>query len=100
MTSRWKKCLAKEWLTLVICLLVGFLVPLLLVLAVSIYDTGGGLAAIGRGYGEFLSDLFAAQGTRSVGPGRLLARVFVLGPYLIYQLARSILWAVKALRAT
>jgi hypothetical protein len=97
MAPQWKKYLAKEWLTLVICLLVGFLLPLVLILVLDVFASGGGMK-IGEGYAEFLSDLFAPKGTRSSGPGRLLATVFVLGPYAIYQFGRSIAWAVKALR--
>ncbi len=101
MTPQWKKRLAKEWLTLVICLVIGVLVPPLLALLVA--------SAVGMpadvswrdGIVEYL-DLLAGlfPGSRAPLDERFFTFAIVLGPYVIYQLVRSIIWAVKALRAT
>ena len=107
MTLNWKRCLAKEWLTLVIGLFVGLLVPLLVrvVVGVFVYIP----STVGWDYLEFLYILFASHewktwptgyvtsNTVSLGD-RLFAWGVVLAPYAIWQFVRSIIWAVKTLR--
>jgi hypothetical protein len=89
MTPQWKKRLAREWLTLVGCLLIGFLLPLLLRVLVGIFVYIP--STIGEDCGAFLEALFT--------PGDRGLWLVVFGPYITCQLVRSIVWAVKVLRA-
>jgi hypothetical protein len=91
MTPHWKRCLAKEWLTLVIGLFAGLLVPLLVRAAVGVFIYIP--STVGRDYREFLGMLFASRGV-----DRRFAWAVVLGPYVMYQFWRSIIWAVKTFR--
>jgi hypothetical protein len=94
MTPQLKKRLAKEWLTLVICLFIGLLLPLYFMLVRPSVASDG----IGETYLELLSGLFSRRGIAF--EERFIAWAVVLGPYLIYQFVRSIIWAVRALRTT
>ena len=102
MTPRQKKWLAREGLTLLVCLFVGFLVvPATLFAFVCIIgDTDPvdkSFASFAQCYPEILRDLFAS-GDRADPVGHLFALIFVLGPYVIVQLVRSIVWSVKTVR--
>jgi hypothetical protein len=102
--------LGRELLILLNCLLVAILFfPPLLRLAVYICD-GTTSEALGATYWYFFFALFTHKspfwlqnGTiewQAVTPGnRLFLWAIVLGPYVVYQFARSIIWAVKALHA-
>ena len=80
-----KKTIAKEWIYLLICLFVGFFVIPLILLMIN-DDIGN----IGQLYRELLNpkkdDLF-------------IVCAIVFGPYFVFQLIRSIVWAIKQLRS-
>jgi hypothetical protein len=97
MTPQQKKWLvAREGLILLVCLLVGFfVVPVVLfTLACIAGHTDNSFASFADDYTKFLRDLFAF-GDQVDPVGRLFAPAFVLGPYVILQLARSIVWSLK-----
>jgi uncharacterized BrkB/YihY/UPF0761 family membrane protein len=90
MAEKWKSIVAKEWLTLVICLFIGLLLPLLfrVVVGVFVYIP----STVGEDCLDFLDALLSSK-------LRVQLWAIVLVPYAIYQFVRSIIWAVKALRA-
>lgn len=81
-----KKRIAKEWLYFLGFFFFGLLVvPLLLfVFLVSSMK-------LSKVYSDFFSELGG-------GHDALIVWLFVLGPYLLFQLARSIIWAWKTAR--
>ena len=83
-----KKILAREWLTLIVGLLVGFLV-----VPSFLYTFGPDVSLIDF-YIEVLGSLFGYEGSRSM----LITMAVLLAPYFVYQFARSVLWAIKAVR--
>ena len=95
MTLQWKRRLIKEGLTLVVCLGTGFLVPLLLVLLLRVPAEPH--QTTGDAYRRFLSYLPPSEW--AMFEDRLAAWAFVLGPYVMWQFVRSIIWAVKARHA-
>lgn len=93
-----KKIIAHEWLVFLVWFAVGLLVlPTVLITVIN------GIA----GHGVNLSDRLFGQsgfypsllGTSSLGGAyRMLAWVIVLGPYLLFQVARSITWSIRTIR--
>jgi ABC-type spermidine/putrescine transport system permease subunit I len=80
-----KKRLAKEWLTLIAGLMVGFLVvPTFFYIFISPADYTSSHSLIDA-YKEVIKE-------------RGEAIVIGFGPYLLYQFARSVFWAIKALK--
>jgi hypothetical protein len=77
-----KQRVAKEWLYFLGCFFFGFTVP-----SLPFLFFGEEI----KGTSSFYSALF-------VGKEKLIAWVFVLTPYLLFQLVRSVIWAVKAAR--
>ena len=79
-----RKILAREWLYLLAGIAVGLtVVPGIM----GLFDRDGVAAMYGTFYGAF-SDRY----------NRGLALLYTFSPYLLFQLARSIRWAVKASR--
>ncbi len=79
-----RKILAREWLYLLTGAVVGLaVVPGVL----GLFDDEGVAAMYGAFYGAF-SDRY----------NRGLALLYTFSPYLLFQLARSIRWALKANR--
>jgi hypothetical protein len=80
-----KKRIAKEWLYFLGCFAFGFFVlPLLLFIIVAPMK--------GLKFGKFYSEFYDPF---SGGEGFWFFWLFVLGPYLLFQLIRSIVWAWK-----
>jgi hypothetical protein len=101
MTLQQKKWLAKEGLILLACPLVGFLlVPVFMFVFICYIGDADhvdkSFASFAQCYPGILRQLFAS-GDRADPVGRLFALIFLLGPYIILQLARSIVWSLKAL---
>lgn len=87
-----KRQIAMEWLYLLGGMIFGFVVaPLAVFLVFSLLmnDTAT--------FAEYYPRFFAALVN---GPDRLFAWVVVLGPYVLFQLIRSVLWAWKTARST
>jgi len=87
--------LAKEWLLVICCLIFGIFVPFIIWLIVTVYGGTpypGGLLKL---YEVFFASLFGYSGPRG---DRLLSWCVMLGPYLIIQLIRSILWSIKTIK--
>lgn len=77
-----KKIIAKEWLTFMVCLLIGFTAFPALIMALL------------RGQiemGFFYSTLFS-------GPDRATSWLVAFSPYILYMLLRSLIWAIRALK--
>ena len=80
-----KKALAREWLYLLVGLLIGMVASL-----------GMGLSAFNRSTNPFvLFDILFDPDER----GFLFTWVFVMSPYLLFQLVRSIRWALKTIKS-
>ncbi len=95
MTPQRKRRLAKEGVILVVCLGIGFLLPLLLLLWLG--APAEPHQTIGDAYLTFLS--YLPPSDWPAFDDRFIAWAFVLGPYVICQFVRSIIWAVKTLCA-
>ena len=80
-----KKRLAKEWLFFVVAL--GFGLSILPIILIFALDPNPKMANLG----EFYRLLFS--GVESV-----LVWLFALSPYIVIQLVRSIIWAIKTIR--
>jgi len=90
-----KRILAKEWLTFITGLLVGFLfVPTFIYTFISPQDYKSRNSLI-EAYKELIGLFFGKEGRDGV----LLSIAVIFGPYLFYQFVRSILWAIKTVRA-
>jgi hypothetical protein len=105
MGLQWKKCFAKEWLTLVSGVLMGILVlPLTVYMITFLSNRSSGLT-IRFMYGKIPFVLLVGHYPGASGwmPAsahfRLLMWLLVLIPYVVYQSVRSIIWTVTALRA-
>lgn len=80
-----KRVAAKEWLYLLTCLFIGlFIIPLILLV---INDKIGNI-------GEFYKELIKTK-WKDIP---FVAWLTFVGPYLVFQLVRSILWAIKQLK--
>lgn len=103
MTPQWKERFTKESLILVFCLIYGLLLPLnlLLLSLIPLFLTpgliGGPTDESTMRYVQFLHGLTTL--TRCPLSNGLGWALF-LAPYPLYQLARSIIWGIKARRAT
>jgi hypothetical protein len=83
-----KKRVAKEWLYFLGCLLFGLLVlPLLMFVLFGTFAH--------KSITEFFSEFFSAL---TGGRDALITWLFVLAPYLLFQLVRSVIWAYKTTR--
>ncbi len=111
MTPQWRRRLASEGLILVIGLFVGFLAIPLLVFCLLVGFSHAPCLTVHDTYLEFLAITFLSKvpawktdvivrWVPASSSQRLLTWALVLGPYAVYQLVRSIIWVVKALRAT
>ncbi len=105
MGLRWKKRLAREWLTLVSGVFVGILLLPLAVYMIDFLSSGGSGWTIGEMYGRLPCILLVGHYPGSSGwmPAgadfRLRMWLLVPIPYAIYLSVRSMIWAVTALRA-
>jgi hypothetical protein len=83
-----KKRIAREYLYFLKCFAVGFfLLPLILFI---IFAPISGLK-FGKFYGDFYGALLG-------GDEFVISWLFILGPYLLFQFIRSIVWAWKTVR--
>jgi hypothetical protein len=93
MTSTTKRRIAREWLYLLACILFGLTVmPFLLFLILIVFffpDQHGTLAEFFRG---FCSALAGKEKEAFV------AWLIAAGPYVLFQLVRSVIWAWKTIR--
>jgi hypothetical protein len=83
MKPRLKKIIAKEWLTLMGFLLIGFTALPALIMAF------GGQIKMGL----FYSALFS-------GSDRAISWLVALSPYILYQFLRSLIWAIRTLKTS
>ena len=94
-----KKHIAREWLTLLIGIVIGIVVMpaviscILWIVARVSHDTRS--LNLGEVYKELLLSLIWEV---PFGPEPVVAWSIVLIPYGLYQLIRSIVWAVKTVR--
>ena len=92
-----KKRIAREWLYFVGCLAIGIVaIPFILCLIFSPFGEEG----FGEVYGGFYSNLWKSLlgGEDVAVEDFAVAWLFVLGPYLLVQLLRSLVWAWKTVR--
>lgn len=88
------KTLAKEWLTLIGGILIGFLLVPALVYAFFSPASYTSSHSLGDAYKELTGMLFGKGGRSEVW----VAIAIVLGPYLLYQFGRSIMWAIRTMK--
>ena len=86
-----KKRIAREWLYFVGCLAIGLIaVPFILSLIVIVSQPSEG-ERVGHFYHKFYEEMFS-------GHDVVFFLIIVLGPYLLVQLIRSLVWAWKTVR--
>lgn len=81
MQASTKKLIAREWLTLVICIVIGLTIAPIVVIAA--FHKQVQLSMLG----SFYESLFSREWQ--------IAWLVALSPYLIYQFVRSVRWAVR-----
>jgi len=90
-----KKRVAKEWLYFLGCFLFGLLLPpFLFAVNFEFFKFGSFVGTCKTFSKKLLEDCSMLVDKREA----LIAWLFVLGPYLLFQLVRSVIWAWKTTR--
>jgi len=86
MTSTTKRRIAREWLIFLACLVIGFIIVYLIAWNFRNPDW-----TPGRVFQEVMKELFTERDA-------WIGWLFVLAPYFIVLVVRSIIWSVNTLR--
>jgi hypothetical protein len=90
-----KKRAAKEWLYFLACALIGLLVLPILLFILALFVSPARHGTLAELFGILYSGLFSSNRN-----DKLISWLFVVGPYLLCQLIRSVIWALKAVRSS